>query len=241
MTDANGSTRGEGALYDTFAGDYAKNAPSFDREPAPALQSLIGPPRSQRVLDLACGHGPYARWLAERGAEVVGVDLSGELLKRARELESAAPLGITYLEGDAEAPDLLPGEVFDGVVCNFGLTDIADLEAVLANVARLLGRGGWFVFSILHPCFAGTDKVSGSWPLGSSYNDERWWRAGAEFSILRQRVGSHHRMISTYVNALLSAGLVVDQMKEPPPADDWAAARPGAGAQPVYLVVRARR
>ena len=47
------------------------------------------------------------------------------------------------------------GETFDGVVCNYGLSDIDDLDGVLATVSRVLTPAGWFVFSILHPCFPG--------------------------------------------------------------------------------------
>lgn len=228
------------ARYDAVAAEYAGSPDSYEGEPAASLLSLVGSPAELRVLDLACGHGPFSRWLARRGAMVVGVDLSRELIEHGRARESSEPLGVTYLEADATSPQLLSGKAFDGVVCSFGLTDIDDLDAVVANVARLLRRGGWFAFSILHPCFAGAEQVSGSWPDGATYYDERRWRASKELSTLRRRVGSNHRMISTYVNTLNAAGLRVEQMLEPRPAEEWARVRPGTGAQPVFLVVRAR-
>jgi len=48
-------------------------------------------------------------------------------------------------------------------------------------------------------------------------------------------------MLSTYFNALTRHGFAVDEVCEPRPETDWAEARPGASAQPVYLVVLCRR
>src|SRR6185437_16972180 len=52
---------------------------------------------------------------------------------------------VCYRQADVTTRGLLGGEMFDGVVCNYGLTDIDDLGGLLANVARLLRSGGWFV------------------------------------------------------------------------------------------------
>ena len=87
--------------------------------------------------------------------QAAGLDISAALLARARAHEAAQPLGIRYVHADAAAPGALAGQVFDGVVCNYGLSAIDDLDGVLANIARLVRAGGWFVFSLLHPCFPG--------------------------------------------------------------------------------------
>jgi toxoflavin synthase len=58
--------------------------------------------RGRRVLDLACGTGYYSRIMRQLGAaEVVGVDISGEMIKRAVEIETRSPLEITYHVMDA--------------------------------------------------------------------------------------------------------------------------------------------
>ena len=81
------------------------------------------------------------------------------------------------------------------------LTDIDDLGGLLANVARLLRSGGWFVFSLLHPCFPGWDSdAPSSWPPDQGYYQEGWWLASN--TGYRGQVGSSHRMISTYLNSL---------------------------------------
>jgi SAM-dependent methyltransferase len=131
--------------------------------------------------------------------------------------------------------------VLDAVVSSFGLSDIDDLDGALATVGRVLAPGGRFVFSLLHPCFAGGREVSGSWPSTGSYYDEGWWAADGALSSLRRQVGANHRTLSTYVNVLRSHGLGIDKIAEPHPASEWSAQRPDAARLPVFLVARAVR
>jgi len=132
-----------------------------------------------RLLDVACGQGRVARDLARRGARITGVDISAALLAKARAQERAEPLGIGYLHADATDPRVLAGQVFDGAVCNHGLSDIDDLDGVLATIARVVRAGGLFVFSLLHPCFPGWDRdAPSSWPPDRGYYWEGWWLAG---------------------------------------------------------------
>src|SRR5438132_10301371 len=205
-----------------------------------SLFDLLGPLRGARVLDLACGHGRITRELARRGAGVVGLDLSGVLLDRARALDAVEPLDITYIQGDASSQSILEAEVFDSVVCSFGLSDIDDLDGVTCTVARVLAPTGRFVFALLHPCFGGGRDVSASWPSSGSYYHEGWWVADGALSGLRRQVGANHRMLSTYFNTLCRHGLVIDCVNEPRPPDDWSHQRPEAARLPTFLVARAR-
>ncbi len=233
------------ARYDSIAASYVTRPDGYSAPPTRALLDLAGPVRGLRILDLACGHGALARELARRGGRVTGVDLSGELLAAGRAREEAEPLGIAYVHADASSPDVVTGplgaEAFDGVACSFGLSDIDALEPVLGNVAHLLREGGWFVFSILHPCFPGVEGVSSAWPEGSGYYDECWWVAAGELSTIRRVVGANHRTLSTYLNALTGSGLIIDEVREPRPDEEWTSSRPGVELLPVYLVVRCRR
>jgi len=229
------------ARYDRIAGAYSARPDDYSGSATTALLDLVGPVAGRRVLDLACGHGTIAREMARRGASVVGLDLSTCLLAEALERETAEPLGIGYIQADAASSDTLASETFEAVVCSFGLSDIDEVHSVIGNVARLLAPSGLFVFSILHPCFPGVTRVSGSWPPNATYYDEGWWLADGELSIIRREVGANHRMVSTHLNTLIDAGLAIDRIVEPRPEEDWAYGRPGAGALPVYLVVRTRK
>ncbi|HEY0069450.1 MAG TPA: class I SAM-dependent methyltransferase, partial [Chloroflexia bacterium] len=232
------------ARYDEVADFYEDFAPDiYDDPPTVALLSLVGEAVGLRLLDMACGHGRIARELARRGAGVVGIDISAALLDKARACEQLDPLGITYVHADAASPDALRDEVFDGVVCHFGLSDIDELHGAVATVARVLRAGGFFAFSILHPCFPGWESkgANPSWPPGRGYFHEGWWRADGPPGGLRPRVGANHRMMSTYLNTLARNGFMVEEVSEPQPTSDWIDAAPDTGPVPVYLVVRCRR
>jgi SAM-dependent methyltransferase len=225
------------ARYDAIADFYVSGFDSVDDSVSLAMLDLTGPVAGLRVLDVACGHGRFSRELARRGAEVTGIDISASLLARAREIERDKPLGVRYLHSDVTAGGILESAAFDKATCSFGLSDIDDLSGAIAAVAAALRPGGTFVFSILHPCFAGGRDISGSWPDTGSYYDEGRWTATGGRSGLRQRVGASHRMLSTYHSALRCHGFWLDQMVEPLPRQDWDPAH-DADRKPVFLVAR---
>src|SRR5215475_2140002 len=229
------------ARYDEIAGFYNEFVgDDLDDSASSALLELLPDLNGRHVLDFACGHGRLSRELARRGARVVGIDISAVLLEQARARESEEPLGITYLRADATSPRLLDDERFDLITCHFGLSDIDDLRGAVANAARLLVPGGLLVFSIIHPCFPGWgDDAPSSWPPGESYFTERWWLAGN--SGIRGKVGSTHRMLSTYLNLLREHGLAVDRVLEPRPDPEWVRRKnPSDDLVPVFLVARCR-
>lgn len=232
---------GAEARYDQIADVYEERSGKTISDPATAaLLELAGDVDGLRLLEVACGEGRVARELARRGATLTGLDISAALLAKAQSCEAAEPLGIHYMHADVTASGLLDGQVFNGVVCNYGLSDIDDLDGLLANVARLLRPGGWFVFSLLHPCFPGWDSdAPSSWPPDQGYFQEGWWLASN--TGYRGQVGSSHRMISTYLNSLSRHGLALDQAAEPHPGQEMEERRPGAAPVPFYFAARCLR
>jgi SAM-dependent methyltransferase len=100
----------------------------------------VGPGR--RVLDLATGPGVVAAAAAERGASVVGVDLSPVMIALASDGHPHLP----FREADAE--DLpFDDATFDAVVCNFGLGHFPDPMRAVAECARVLVPGGRLALS----------------------------------------------------------------------------------------------
>jgi 2-polyprenyl-3-methyl-5-hydroxy-6-metoxy-1,4-benzoquinol methylase len=232
------------ARYDEIAGFYDGVIGEILDDPASvALLELLPDLRGRRALDVACGQGRVSRELARRGASVVGVDISAALLDRARTTETQKPLGITYVEADATSSTALDGQTFHLVISHFGVSDIDDFGALAANVVRWLEPDASFVFSTLHPCFPGLgDDAPSSWPPGESYFTERWWLA--RNTGFRGKVGSSHRKLSTYLNALIESGLTVDRLSEPKPDAEWVRRNNPTRTQdvgPVFLVVRLHR
>lgn len=123
----------------------------------------------------------------------------------------------------ADAQDLapLPSARFDLVYCNLALMDIANLTATYAAVARVLRQGGRFVFTLVHPCFntPGSDIAPDAdgrirAAIVRRYTEEGHWTSGRT-GAWRNKVGAHHRTLSTYVNGLLSSGFTLLRIEEP--------------------------
>jgi SAM-dependent methyltransferase len=230
------------ARYDEIADFYTVKTGDDVTDPATAglLALLPDDLAGKRLLDLACGSGRISRVLARRKATVVGVDISVALLDKARASEHRDQLGVTYVQGDATEAQALAGEIFDGVVCNHGLADIDALDGVLATTERVLVDSGFFVFSLLHPCFPGWGaEAPSSWAPGAGYYQEGWWLA--ENPGFRGKVGSNHRMLSTYLNALVLHGLTLDAVVEPPPPAAWVSGKPDKDLAAAFLAMRCRK
>lgn len=101
------------------------------------------------VLDLGCAGGFMAEALAKRGAVVSGLDPSAGAIAAARAHAAAEGLAIDYREGFGEALPW-PDAGFDAVVCVDVLEHVRDLDRVLAEVARVLRPGGWFLFDTIN-------------------------------------------------------------------------------------------
>jgi SAM-dependent methyltransferase len=179
-----------------------------------------------RVLDIACGEGHLARRLAAFGPqEVVGIDLSSELLKVASARTHSAR--ISFRLDDAQRLETVDSGAVDIAVSNLAVMDIPDHRALFGAVRRVLSANGVFVFSLLHPCFEVpfhlpdapqylTDETGT--PIAfliHGYNREGHWRSGGDG--VRGRVGAYHRTLSTLVNDLLSAGFALQSLHEPVP------------------------
>jgi SAM-dependent methyltransferase len=165
--------------YDQFL----RERPVYMEVILPNLLLLLGEVEGEVICDLACGQGWVARELARRGAQVTGLDLAPNLLALARGYEAQEPLGIIYVQGDAQRAEPLGDRQFTGCVCVMALINIPDLHATFQSVRRILQPGGWFVFAIPHPCF---ETPHAQWvplpdpehPQGrlvTGYFDERVW------------------------------------------------------------------
>ena len=131
------------ARYDAVADFYIKGFDSVDDPASLALLGMLGPVTGLRLLDVACGHGRITRALARRGASVVGIDISGALISKARQTEQDEPLGICYVHDDVTMPGCLGNRDFDAAACNFGLSDIDDLDAAVTAISGALRPGGF--------------------------------------------------------------------------------------------------
>jgi SAM-dependent methyltransferase len=117
----------------------------------PALD-LIGNMTGKKVLDICCGTGDLAAMALQRGATVTGIDFAPTMVEIATSKVPQADFSI----GDAEDLEFKDGE-FDAALCSFGLWHMADPDRAIAEAARVLKRGGIFIYTTWLPPSKGWD------------------------------------------------------------------------------------
>jgi SAM-dependent methyltransferase len=132
-------------------------ADHYDAELRPHNEHLraatdIGP--TDRVLDIGCGAGQTTRDAARAASSgsVLGVDISEQMLERARRLTLDAGLrNITYELGDAQVHRFQPAS-FDVLISRFGTMFFADLIAGFTNLANASRSGARLVMMVWQSC-----------------------------------------------------------------------------------------
>jgi SAM-dependent methyltransferase len=206
-----------------------------------AFLELFPAPRG-KALDLGCGEGRLTRDLAERGHEIVGVDLSPTLLAAAR---AAAP-ELEFFEANAAAMPF-GDEVFDLVAAFMSLQDVDEMERALDETARVLRPGGVFCVAVVHPLnsagkFASHEPDS-PFVIAESYLDRRRYIDHIERDELTMTFVSDHRSFADYVNPLLETGLVLERVREVSMKRDQMTQRASERwlRIPLFLHLRARK
>ena len=238
------------AGYDTCR-DHL-NTPAF-LEMLPSIDGLFG-------LDVGCGEGHNTRLLAKCGAQVIGVDISETFVRHARAEEQREPRGIEYAIADACKLPFEDGR-FDFATAFMSLMDIPTPEHAVSEVHRVLKPGGFFQFSISHPCFDTPHRVNLRNEKGVTYAIEvgdyfhhqdgevmEWLFSAApdeaKEGLKPFRVPRFTRTLSEWLNALLEAGFAIEHLGEPRPSDEAVEGCPSLqDAQVVayFLHVRTRK
>jgi SAM-dependent methyltransferase len=118
--------------------------------PAAQLVKLAGVRAGQRVLDVACGTGVVAITAARAGAQVSALDLTPELLERARQNGQLAEVQVDWHEGDVEHLPFADA-AFDVVLSQFGHMFAPRPAVAIAEMLRVLKPGGTIAFSTWPP------------------------------------------------------------------------------------------
>ena len=153
--------------YDTFSAAYdGVNDLPISRIIIPNVERLVGPYiKGARVLELACGSGFFTRRLLDWGAaRIVGVDISGEMIKSAeREVQRCEDVEgkCQFMLADCSAPftvtdssgGSLEGKfdlVFAAWLLNYA-PDVSTMTEMFKNISKHLRPGGRFVSVLPHP------------------------------------------------------------------------------------------
>lgn len=221
----------------------------------PNLLRLL-PPKGKRIIDIACGQGFFSHAYAAAGATVLGVDISPELVKRARE---RATKGARFEVAPASDLTVAPNGSCDGALIVLALQNIKELPETLREVSRVLAPGGSLVIVLNHPCFRIPKASAWGYDEAAKVQYRRVERYGIPFSVnidmtpgartrdAKVHTVSFHRPLQEYVKTLAGAGFVITGLEE------WISHRrsePGPRAKiedaarkefPLFLTIVARK
>ena len=135
--------------YDRWASVYDDDGNPLPALEEPHVRSALGDVRDCRVLDLGCGTGRHAAWLAGAGARVTAVDFSGNMLEQARRKVRGAQ--VRFVVHDLHEPLPFGDASFDAVVSGLVLEHLRDLDGFFREARRVLTARGRAVVSAMHP------------------------------------------------------------------------------------------
>ena len=186
--------------YDSVAEEYARRI--FDElQYKPLDRQLLdrlaaGVEEGGLICDLGCGPGQIAHYLHERGARVIGVDLSAQMIELARQLNP----GLEFKQGNMQALDV-EDEAWAGIAAFYSLIHVPREQVVdvLLELKRVLRPGGLLLLAF----HIGTEVV----------HVEEWWELPVSADFVYFQPPEMH----AYLQA---AGFLIEELIERPPYPD---------------------
>ncbi|GIN85814.1 hypothetical protein J6TS2_22000 [Heyndrickxia sporothermodurans] len=185
--------------------EYGPMAPSEEE------LHLFGDLTNAKLLDIGCGSGHSLQYMSQRNtAELWGIDLSSKQIDAAKTVLKDCPLPGRLFESPMEHNPGLPTDYFDIVYSIYALGWSTDLNKTLANIYKYLKQGGTFIFSWEHPLFSRVKNIDGVLTFQQSYHEEGPYdhEAWHQPAIMQQF------RISTYINALINHGFMIEKIVE---------------------------
>ncbi len=208
----------------------------------PNLLRLVAPKTGQKILDLGCGTGLFARAFADKGASVTGLDNSRDMIKTAS-ANNNPKNPITYLVGSADNLKLLANQKFDAVTIVLALQNMEQAAKVLQEAARVLKPAGRLLIVLNHPAFRIPKATSWEW---TSDQKIQFRRVDKYLSESKTKIVMHpgqssaytlsfHRPLQTYFKLLGKAGFGVTNLEE------WISHRIGPKGKTFAALEQARK
>src|SRR3989338_4699980 len=223
----------------------------------PNLLRLVAPQKGDKILDLACGQGFFSREFWKKGADVIGLDISPELIALAEskiKQEKKIANGIRFGVAPADALKTVDDGTVDKITVVLAIQNIENMNGTFGECTRVLKPGGKIYLVMNHPAFR-IPKES-SWEYDEK-NKTQFRRIDAYMSESRSEMQMHpgakpsevtisfHRPLQVYFKAMRRAGLAVIGFEE------WISNKrsgrgPRAGAEdnarseiPIFLFIEA--
>lgn len=182
---------------------------------------------SIRCLEIGCGAGQNSIFLAKQGAQCVAIDISEKQLEHGRKLAAAENVEVDFRRvsmdalGDlSSSPKATPQQAdkFDLIHSTYALPFSADPQKAIADAAAMLKPGGTFLLTTGHPLYAGEWLDIGDGEEGLFLPDYFRPEPDVRMSLDDKTMSAAQTWpISTIVEWIHAAGLVIERLLEPAP------------------------
>ena len=135
--------------YDTWASQYDTNNNKTRDLEGKALRATLAIIPFDNVLEIGCGTGKNTEWLIEKANEITAIDLSAEMLTRAKEKITSGK--VQFKQADITFPWTFINKQYDLVSFSLVLEHIENLDHVFNEASILLKAGGHVYIGELHP------------------------------------------------------------------------------------------
>ncbi len=185
----------------------------------PNLLRLMEIKKGELVIDLACGPGFFANEFYKKGAKVIGVDISEELIKIAKENFPK----IDFRVGAADKLPFLEKFSFDKIVFILAVQNIDNPQKVFDECSRILKLDGQLFIVMNHPAFRIPKQSDWGWDEEKKI---QYRRVDKYLSELKEKIQTHpgdrpedytisfHRPLQFYFKALNKSGFAVRRLEE---------------------------
>jgi ubiquinone/menaquinone biosynthesis C-methylase UbiE len=184
-----------GKAYAKWAEQYDTNENKTRDLEAKALREILSAIHFENCLEIGCGTGKNTEWLIQKAKQLTAVDLSEEMLAKARQKTHRAQ--VEFHIADITRPWTFTDGLYDLVTFSLVLEHIENLDQIFNKVADVLIQGGYVYVGELHPF----KQYSGS-------------KARFETEEGLQIVDCYNHHVSDFTNAAKKHGLIIADLKE---------------------------
>ncbi len=185
----------------------------------PNTLRLLSIKKGAKILDLACGQGFFAHAFLKEGGDVVGVDISSNLIKAA---QKNVP-GVKFFASPAHKLSMIPDNSLDSVAVILALQNILNISEVFNEVHKKLKKGGKFLIVLNHPAFR--NPGASSWGFDEQQK-KQYRRLDSYMTESKREIDMHpgstekittvsfHRPLQVWFKTLANAGFQISRLEE---------------------------
>ncbi len=213
MIDSNNIRKTNSFYWDTKGNEFigAIALPLYGAFVSEEKCQLFGNVTGKKILEIGCGNGSSLQYMGERKAsELFGVDISKNQLEIANQKLKECSISANLICSPMEEECGIPRDYFDYVYSIYAIGWTIDLEKTFYRIASYLKKDGVFIFSWTHPIHKCITTNNDVFEFDKSYFDDTWYPVPLDDGELTLC----NRKLSTYVNALIKVGFIIEQIIE---------------------------